>query len=210
MYVAENSGASDYRVSLLNGLIATNSGMHDEALRFAKEALAHTSSEGDSQQIGAHALLAAASIWAGYTDLGELEQFRLRRLSAQSDTDCLLQAYATVLADPHEAMRLLETTPRIQRAPVGLFIRANADNILGQSTQHAQRIDQALPDLEYVQFLFRDNKATQASRLLFGRCTRRSSGAREAVEGRPTRRGTAFFWRFWRRGRRDISCREHR
>ena len=97
-----------------------NSGMYDEALRFAQEALAaHLRRKTTRSILVRTALLAAASIWAGYTDLGELEQYRLRRLTPQSDTHCLLQAYATVLADPCEAMRLLKGRHGLNGRPSG-------------------------------------------------------------------------------------------
>ena len=56
--------------------------------------------------IGAHALLAVACLWAGYDDRWDREVSQLRPLTPQSDTDRLLMAYALMQLNPNMVMRV--------------------------------------------------------------------------------------------------------
>ena len=186
-------GASPSQLSVLEGLIALSNGQYDEAIRFARKALEDEPMDEGSCNIGAHSLLAAASVWGGYCDLWEQEGQKLRQLTPKTDTDRLLMAYALVLSDPDEALQLLEDRPRIQRSPVGLLIRGQARLLIGVDRQDAESIGAALQDFQYVQFLCHNNRGSIAWRIhaltqaieLAKRERRDDDVARYVAEARP-------------------------
>ena len=122
----------------------------------ADQALREESPVERSKDIGAHALRAVAAVWAGYDDVWFGEQSMLRQLSAQSDTEHLLKAYAIAQFDPSEAKGLLAQRGGIERSPAGLYIRAITNYTQGIDRQDAKLLDAAIEDLRYVEFLFQD------------------------------------------------------
>jgi serine/threonine protein kinase len=154
MDLARQAGASQYRLTVLEGLIALINGQHDMAVQLADKALRDDSLEEDSNRIGAHALLATASVWAGYDDRSVPELIQLRNMIPRTDVDHLLMAYALATYDPQKSWSLLEAVPRIQCSPVGLLMRANVHWYEGNETAKPELLAKAVQDYEYAELLF--------------------------------------------------------
>ena len=129
---------------------------YDDAVKFAKQVMHGGSELEQPNQVGALAVMIAASAWDSYWDQTEQYLNQLRELKTETDTECLLKAYALATTDPDEALATLETTPRGRHSPVGLFVRGQARLLIGIDRQDAGWIDDALRVFESVQFLFRD------------------------------------------------------
>jgi serine/threonine protein kinase len=163
---ARDAGCSPRQIAVLNGLIALNSGKYDDAIDFGEQTLPDAVPTSESDQIGVHALLYTAYVWAGFDDLSAPQMHILKQLTPHTDTDHLLIAYSLLPSDPRESLSILKSSPTVWRSPIGLSIRAMANIFVGYETDDLQLIETAVQDLEYVQFLFRDNPFIVHWRLL--------------------------------------------
>ena len=164
--IADENGISKVKSEVVEGLLAINDGRNDDAIAHAERSLADPTLSLDSDRIAVHSLLVAACCYAGYDDRSFQQLSELLQFQPKEELDFLFMAYANLVNDPRQSLRLLDQVPAIQGSPVGLHLRSICRIMLGSERQDAALLDNALRDCEYVQLLFCGNQCSLAYHLL--------------------------------------------
>lgn len=156
---------ADSKIGIVKGLIALTGGRPEEAIEFAKQALAADTHGDEDVAVGSRSILTSAYLSLGQLHLYEENLAKLRNMNPQSDTGRLLMAHALVFQNPNEAIQKLTGTPTMLRSPTGVFIRGQVSILKGLDTHDRQRVEQAIRDLAVVQFQLSNSPAVVTARI---------------------------------------------